>query len=93
MWLTYLTNIFQISIILKDIVVDTGATVLKIPGLLSDLVKLAFQQKKKKKVESKQVKNKYFVIATINEVRMGLILNNNLNKSADFRQSIQRNPF
>ena len=92
MWLTYLTNIFQISIILKDIVVDTGATVLKIPGLLSDLVKLAFQQKKKK-VESKQVKNKYFVIATINEVIMGLILNNNLNKSADFRWSIQRNPF
>ena len=42
MWLTYLTNIFQISIILKDILVDTGATVLKIPGLLSDLVKLAF---------------------------------------------------
>lgn len=92
MWLTYLTNIFQISIILKDIVVDTGATILKIPGLLSDLVKLAFQQKKKK-VESKQVKNKYFVIATINEIRMGLIPNNNFNKSDDFRWSIQRNPF
>ena len=39
------------------------------------------------------MKNKYFVIAAINEIRMGLIPNNNLNKIADFRWSIQRNPF